>query len=143
MKTRSTFLFTICCVLLILGFVVGLSVIPMGEPREVRDARFAAEGQAAVEAFLQTHTINELDPFEQRDLGAFKGMRGAGFVYPVWNIQGFHFLDLRRRVDFENGSRELRIIVTEGRVTNPGSTLVGTPHMQGEMVYVSHPELVP
>ena len=112
--------------------------------RTRNDPRYAAEGQAAVEEYLRTNAASALKQLhETKDWGAFLRLEGGGFAYPVWNIQGYHFLDLRRTAYFTGGELPIRIIITEGRVTAPGLQTVGKPYVQDGMIFVSHPEVRP
>lgn len=55
------------------------------------------------------------------NLGNFKQLSGAGHGGAVWNIQGYEYLSADRLAHFDRGDAEVRLIVTEGRITNPGS----------------------
>jgi hypothetical protein len=106
------------------------------------DPRYAAEGMQAVEEFLRTDATSALKQLSvTNDLGTFLRLEGSGFLYPVWNIQGYHFLDLRRTAYFDRGAVPMRILVTEGRVTAPGLTNIGKPKVESGMIFVSHPEV--
>lgn len=109
-----------------------------------QDAQYAAEGQRIVEEFLKAN-----DPTIPRqlgatnELGAFLRLEGSGFIYPVWNIQAYHFLDLHRTAHFVGGALPIRIIITEGKVTAPGRETIGKPKIENGMIFVSHPEVKP
>ncbi len=108
------------------------------------DPRYAAEGQKAVEEFLRTDAPSVLKQLgATNDLGSFLNLEGSGFLHPVWNVQGYHFLDLRRTARFDRGEVPVRILVTEGRVTAPGLESVGKPKIEGGTILVSHPDLHP
>jgi hypothetical protein len=132
--------------LMVLLVVTVLAVAGCGESKESIHARCAAEGQAAVEAFLR----NEAPAFFTNDLGSFVKLDGSGFYDPVWNIQGYYYLTLDRTGSFQRRRIPIRIFVTEGRLTAPGSTNVGRPRIegviskfQGARLFVSHPNLKP
>jgi hypothetical protein len=112
--------------------------------RTRNDSRYAAEGQAAVEEYLRTNAASALKQLhETKDWGAFLRLEGSGIAYPVWNIQGYHFLDLRRTAYFTGGELPIRIIISEGRVTAPGLKTVGIPYVKDGMIFVSHPQVRP
>jgi hypothetical protein len=102
--------------------------------------RCAREGEAAVVRFLQGGGA-----FTNK--GAFRELEGAGFNYPVWNIQGYEFLDLHRTAYFSNGAQDIRIIVREG---NTSDGKIGQPKVdpagnsyQAAMIFVTHPGFRP
>ena len=108
------------------------------------DTRCAAEGQRQVEEFLRADAGTVQTQLSGRNkLGAFLRLDGTGVDYPVWNIQGYHFLDLRRTAYFSAGTLPLRIIVSEGSVTAPGLKTVGKPKVERGMIFVSHPDVKP
>ena len=110
--------------------------------RHRHDARYAAEGQRAVEVFLRTNDQSVSKQLgSPNDLGDFLRLDGTGFIYPVWNIQGYHFLDLHRTAHFTNGIIPMRVIVTEGRVTAPNLNTVGTPEVHNGSIFISHPDV--
>jgi hypothetical protein len=112
--------------------------------RTRNDSRYAAEGQAAVEEYLRTNAPSALKQLhETKDWGAFVKLEGGGIAHPVWNIQGYHFLDLRRTAYFTAGKLPIRIIISEGRVTAPGLKTVGKPYVRDGMIFVSHPQVRP
>jgi hypothetical protein len=112
--------------------------------RTRNDSRYAAEGQAAVEEYLRTNVASALKQLHvTNDWGAFLRLEGGRIGYPVWNIQGYHFLDLRRTAYFTGGELPIRIIVSEGRVTAPGLQTVGKPYVRDGMIFVSHPQVRP
>ena len=104
--------------------------------------RCATEGQAAVQEFLRAGADGAFDTY-----GKFRSLEGDGWYPPVWNIQGYEYLGLGRTARFERGSVQIKIFVTEGRKTAPGSAGIGRPKvtsmnpMQGAILYVSHPDL--
>lgn len=102
------------------------------------------DGQRAVEEFLKANDPTALRRLNvTNDMGVFLKLEGSGLLYPVWNIQGYHFLDLRRTAHFEKGTVPIRIIVTEGNKTAPGLSTVGKPKVESGMVFVSHPGVKP
>ena len=131
--------------LMVLLVVAVIAVAGCGESKKSIHARCAAEGQAVVEAFLR----NEAPASFTNDLGSFVKLDGSGFYNPVWNIQGYFYLTLDRTGSFQRRTIPIRIFVTEGRVTAPGSTNVGRPRIesvsmvQGARLFVSHPDLKP
>ena len=113
-------------------------------PADAR-ARWSAEAQAAVESWLRSDTNELFTP----SFGKFVRLQGSGYVWPpLWNIQGFDYLTLHRTAQFTEGTIPVVIYVTEGAVTAPGQTNVGTPVLeapvtsaQGARIRVSHPEV--
>lgn len=102
--------------------------------------RCAAEGETQVVAFLKSGGA-----FTNK--GAFLGIEGDGYSYPVWNIQGYEFLDLHRTAAFANGAQRLRIIVREGRTPDGkiGQPIIETAgnSVQASMIFVTHPGFRP
>src|ERR1035441_6222136 len=108
-------------------------------------ARWSAEAQAAVESWLRSDTNELFTP----SFGKFVRLQGSGYVWPpLANIQGYDYLTLHRTAQFTEGTIPVVIYVTEGAVTAPGQTNVGTPVLdgpvspaQGARIRVSHPEV--
>ena len=132
---------TVCLTLSVLVMATGC-----GESKRTTHARCAAEGQAAVEAFLRTDAA----AIFTNKFGSFVSMEGSDYSYPVWNIQGHLYLTLTRQAIFKRGGKPIVIYVTEGRVTAPGLTNVGQPRIEGRLdpfqgtrIFVSHPLLKP
>jgi hypothetical protein len=132
-------------VLLLFCMIMWMALGSQDNQRQRRnDPVYAAEGQQAVEEFLRTDAASALKQLKvTNDLGSFLRLDGTGFTYPSWNIQGYHFLDLRRTAQFSAGALPIRIIVTEGKVTAPGQNTVGKPKVENDMISVSHPDLQP
>jgi len=108
-------------------------------------ARWSGEAQAAVESWLRSDTNGLFTP----RFGKFVKLQGSGYVWPpVWNIQGYDYITLHRTAQFTEGTIPVVIYVTEGAITAPGQTSVGTPVLeglvspaQGAHIRVSHPEV--
>lgn len=117
----------------------------VGRSSSAARARWSAEAQAAVESWLRSDTNGLFTP----RFGKFVRLQGSGYVWPpVWNIQGYDYLTLHRTAQFTAGTIPVVIYVTEGAVTAPGQTNVGTPVLdgpvspaQGAHIRVSHPEV--
>jgi hypothetical protein len=107
--------------------------------------QWCAEAQAAVESWLRADTNNLFTP----KYGKFVSLQGTGFVRSaVWNIQGYDYITLHRTGHFADGTIPVTIYVTEGAVTAPGQTTVGTPVLegpvtsaQGARIFISHPKV--
>lgn len=108
-------------------------------------SQWCAEAQAAVESWLRGDTNNLFTP----EYGKFVSLQGTGFVWPpVWNIQGYDYITLHRTGHFTDGKIPVTIYVTEGAVTAPGQTTLGTPVLegpvtsaQGARIFISHPKV--
>ena len=108
-------------------------------------SQWCAEAQAAVESWLRSDTNNLFTP----EYGKFVSLQGTGFVWPpVWNIQGYDYITLHRTGHFTDGTIPVTIYVTEGAVTAPGQTTLGTPVLegpvtsaQGARIFISHPKV--
>ena len=142
---KTVFSFGSAFVLLLFVLIMWASLSSQDKQRQTRnDPRLAEEGQKAVEEFLRADAASALKQlYVTNDLGAFLRLEGTGFLYPVWNIQGYDFLDLKRTAIFSKGTVEIRIIVTKGSVTTPGLTAVGTPEVKDGMIFVSPPDVRP
>lgn len=137
--------------LLILGLVVfGFMAFKIG--RSVRDARCAAEAQAAVEQFLRAggaasdpaslvHSFSGPPPTLPPVLGDFIRMEGSGYLYPAPFTDQGHFLDLRREARFQHATFPVRIIVVGGPGVVPGLREVGKPKVEHGIIYVYNPEV--
>jgi hypothetical protein len=108
--------------------------------RKANHNRCARESEAQVVRFLQNGGA-----FTNK--GAFQNLEGEGYGYPVWNIQGYEFLDLHRTAHFAQGVQDFRIIVREG-ATPDGK--IGQPvvepsgnSIQRLLIYVRHPGFRP
>lgn len=124
--------------LAMIGSVVGLD----SYLRLRREQKCVAEAEAAVEAHFQRN----LEPAAMARLGNFQNMTGEGYFYPMWNIQGYRYLTANRIARFANVSVPIRIYVTEGGKTLPGSQEVVIQRVDFNVyhtlyVYVSHPAL--
>lgn len=129
-------------ILMILFLVIVGSVGCKAVLNGPRDRRCAQEAQAVAEEYLRAGgaaaLLDSYHPGMVRssptDIGEFVRLEGEGYSYPVWNIQGYHFLDLRRRAHFEHGVIPIRIIVRRG---------IGEPEIKDSMIHVYHPDVRP
>lgn len=87
--------------------------------RQSQQRQWVLEAQAAVEDLL--HTTDRIPADMKERLGPFKGLTGQRFGGAVWNIQGYEYLQADRDAHFAHATIPVRIYVTEGRKTNPGS----------------------
>ena len=106
--------------------------------------RCAAEGQAAVEAFLRDGVDSRITDH----YGTFVRLEGSGYGEPGWNIQGYNYISLSRTAYFSRRSVDITIHVTAGHHTAPGLKTIGIPKIQepiptvgGITIFVSHPDL--
>jgi hypothetical protein len=118
--------------------------------RTARDERIVQEVEAEVESFLRAGGANAdpatfVDQYHDETakslpkvIGQFVRIDGTGFLYPVWGVTLDPYLDLRRTAVFTHCSIPMRIIVTRG---HRGSK-VGNLEVRGQLVYVSHPDLI-
>jgi hypothetical protein len=108
--------------------------------KKVNHNRCAAEGEEKVVRFLQNGGA-----FTNK--GAFQRLEGSGYIYPVWNIQGYEFIDLHRTAYFTHGAVDIRIIVQEGSTPDgkPGKPVVESigNSIQPVMIHVTHPGFRP
>ena len=108
--------------------------------KKLNHNRCAREGEAHVALFLR-------DGGAFTNKGPFQYLEGDGYSYPVWNIQGYEFLDLHRTAYFSNGVQDLRIIVREGSTSDGkiGPPTIDSPpnNIQPAMVFVTHPGFRP
>lgn len=107
-----------------------------------QEQKCVAEAEAAVEAHFQRN----LEPAAMARLGTFQDMTGEGYFYPLWNIQGYHYLTANRIAQFANVSVPVRIYVREGGKINPSNQEVVIDGVDFNVyhtlyVYVSHPAL--
>jgi len=126
------------CILPLLVLLISAPLIHWRLKKSNHD-RCAAEGEATVVQFLK-------DGGAFTNKGKFLAIHGEGYIYPVWNIQGYEFIDLHRTADFSNGAQPLRIIVREGR-TPDGKIRqpVLEPYMDSQrpLIFVTHPGFRP
>jgi hypothetical protein len=129
-----------------------------GRRRAADETRYVAEAQAALEAYLRGEAgagdpvpaggPTALSRAAARDrFGELREITGQGYGHPVWNIQGYHYLDAQRTAVFARAAVPLKIYVTEGRKTAPGEaavrlTALRYDHSNGMSAYVAHPDLV-
>jgi len=97
-----------------------------------RDRRCAREAQAVAEEYLRAGGAAALAGSRRKEIGQFVRLEGRGYSLPTWNIQGYHFLDLRRRARFEHGVIPIRIIAKGG---------YREPEITGNVICVFLPEL--
>jgi hypothetical protein len=102
--------------------------------------RCAREAEAHVARFLRNGGA-----FTNK--GPFQYLEGEGYTYPVWNIQGYEFLDLRRSAYFSNGVQDIRIILREGSTPDgkigPATVEPSGNSIQPATIYVTHPRFRP
>lgn len=143
MRLNTKLLVTCISGLCVAGIV---ALVWNGQLKKRLHERCAAEGQASTEKFLHSDAAVALT----EAYGPFIQLSGQGFFYPVWNTMGYLYLTLDRKGVFQRATIPIRIYVTEGRATAPGSNQLGQPTIegsfnptQGARISVSHPDLKP
>jgi hypothetical protein len=115
-----------------LGLLVTGAAIFAGDclRRETQKTKWVQEAQAAVEKELQT--ADRIPKDMRIRLGPFKGFTGQGVGGALWNIQGYAYLQADRDAHFANATIPVRIYVTEGKITNPGTAAIVIQDVQRE-----------
>ena len=137
--------------------VVAVSIVKIGTNQKKQS--WIRDAEAVAIAYLQNPANRpvphpKMPPeFHPPKYGSFQQLSGEGYSGAVWNIQGYEYLSADRLAHFENGDAEVRLLVTEGRITNPGSQNVEVldihwqpgaytiPNGWRATFTISHPEL--
>lgn len=118
--------------------VLGVAIVTADSWRGQRQQQqWVAEAEAIVEDLLRNA---DSIPEEMRErLGAFERLTGGGYGGAAWNIQGYEYFSADRQAHFANATIPVKIFVTEGRITNPGSREVVVQEVAGDLLSLDAP----